>query len=210
MFLELIFKFSVYFLHFIHRVKSRLSVESTSTPLPGSQMQNHRSPVHTPTHSNLGEWSTCNLALTPSSIHSNGSCRTQTPNASPIHAELHTDINENSTHSRCPSSARSSQRRGHIWVQTEEAIPRPNFEPKNLLSLFEETTPWVKDCHLTFRGKVFFFFFTLKCEVKGTLCMNVPSSLLCWYELLLPFCNSPATASCIWKKKKIQAKGLNM
>ncbi|XP_073345932.1 membrane-associated tyrosine- and threonine-specific cdc2-inhibitory kinase [Pagrus major] len=126
---------------FSHRVKSRLSVESTSTPLPGSQMHNRRSPCHTPTLSNLGEWSSCNLALTPSSIHSNGSCRTLTPNASPIHAELHTDINENSTHSRCSSSARSSQRRGRIWVQTEEPLPRPNFEPKNLLSLFEETTP---------------------------------------------------------------------
>nr|CBN81397.1 Membrane-associated tyrosine-and threonine-specific cdc2-inhibitory kinase [Dicentrarchus labrax] len=71
------------------------------------------------------------------SIHSNGSCHKLTPSASPIHAELHTDtVNENSTHSRC-----SSQRRARNWVRTEEAVPRPNFEPKNLLSLFEETTP---------------------------------------------------------------------
>lgn len=127
---------------FSHRVKSRLSLESTSTPLPASPTHNHRSPAHTPTLSNLGDWSSCNLAQTPSSIHSNGSCRTLTPNASPIHTERHTDVtNENSTHSRHSSSAKSSQRRGRNWVRTEEALPRPNFEPKNLLSLFEETTP---------------------------------------------------------------------
>ncbi|XP_070783175.1 membrane-associated tyrosine- and threonine-specific cdc2-inhibitory kinase [Enoplosus armatus] len=125
---------------FSHRVRSRLSVDSTSTPLPVSASHNRRSPAHTPTHSNLGDWS-CNLAQTPSSIHSNGSCRTLTPRASPIHAELHTDIlNENSTHSRHSSSTKSSQRRGHNWVRTEDALPRLNFEPKNLLSLFEETT----------------------------------------------------------------------
>ncbi|XP_051272619.1 membrane-associated tyrosine- and threonine-specific cdc2-inhibitory kinase [Dicentrarchus labrax] len=122
---------------FSHRVKSRLSVESTSTPLPGSPTHNHQSPANTPTHSNLGDWFSCKLAQTPSSIHSNGSCHKLTPSASPIHAELHTDtVNENSTHSRC-----SSQRRARNWVRTEEAVPRPNFEPKNLLSLFEETTP---------------------------------------------------------------------
>lgn len=36
-----------------------------------------------------------------------------------------------------------------------------------------------KGLPFNFQGKGFFFFFTLKCEVKGTLCMNVPSSLLC-------------------------------
>ncbi|XP_045925106.1 membrane-associated tyrosine- and threonine-specific cdc2-inhibitory kinase isoform X1 [Micropterus dolomieu] len=125
---------------FSHRVKSRLSVESTSTPLPGSQTHNHRSPAHTPTHSNVGDWS-CNLAQTPSSIHSNGSCHILTPSASPIHAELHTGtMNKNSTHSQQSSSSKSSLQRGHNWLRTEEALPRPNFEPKNLLSLFEETT----------------------------------------------------------------------
>ncbi|XP_062299254.1 membrane-associated tyrosine- and threonine-specific cdc2-inhibitory kinase [Scomber scombrus] len=125
---------------FSHRVKSRLSLESTSTPLPGSPVHNYCSPAHTPAHSNLCDWSSCNLAPTPSSIHSNGSCRMLTPSASPIHAELHTDsMNENSTQSRRPSSAKSSQRRDHSWVRTEEAVPRPNFEPKNLLSLFEDT-----------------------------------------------------------------------
>ncbi|XP_041818854.1 membrane-associated tyrosine- and threonine-specific cdc2-inhibitory kinase [Chelmon rostratus] len=127
---------------FSNRVKSRLSMESTSTPLPGSQTHSHRSPYHTPTHSNLGDWSSCNLAQTPSSIHSNGSCHTLTPSASPMHTELHADItNENSTRSRYSSSAKSSQRRGRSCIQVEEALLRPNFEPKNLLSLFEETTP---------------------------------------------------------------------
>ncbi|XP_042363529.1 membrane-associated tyrosine- and threonine-specific cdc2-inhibitory kinase [Plectropomus leopardus] len=126
---------------FSHRVKSRLSAESTSTPLPGSPRHNHGSPAHTPTHSRLGDWSSCNLALTPSSIHSNGSCHTLTPSASPIHAELCPDsMNENSTQSRQSSSAKSSQRRARSWIRTEEPLPRPNFEPKNLLSLFEDTT----------------------------------------------------------------------
>lgn len=34
-----------------------------------------------------------------------------------------------------------------------------------------------KGLPFNFQGKVLFFF-TLKCEVKGTLCMNVPSLLL--------------------------------
>nr|XP_046232360.1 membrane-associated tyrosine- and threonine-specific cdc2-inhibitory kinase isoform X2 [Scatophagus argus] len=125
---------------FSHRVKSRLSMESTSTPLPGSPTRNHRSPAHT--RSSMCDWSSCSLAQTPSSIHSNGSCHTLTPSASPLPEELHADItNEKSTHGRLSSSAKSSQRRGRNWVQAEEALPRPNFEPKNLLSLFEETTP---------------------------------------------------------------------
>lgn len=119
-----------------HRVKSRLSVESTSTPLPGSPMRYHQSPAHTPTHSNLSGWFSCKLAQTPSSIHTNGSCRTLTPKVSPIHAELDADSFQ-SLHS---PSTKSSQRRGHNWVQVEEVVPpRPSLEPKNLLSLFEET-----------------------------------------------------------------------
>uniref|UniRef100_A0A3Q3CKD6 non-specific serine/threonine protein kinase n=1 Tax=Haplochromis burtoni TaxID=8153 RepID=A0A3Q3CKD6_HAPBU len=119
-----------------HRVKSRLSVESTSTPLPGSPMRYHQSPAHTPTHSNLSGWFSCKLAQTPSSIHTNGSCRTLTPKVSPIHVELDADPFQ-SLHS---PSTKSSQRRGRNWVQVEEAVPpRPSLEPKNLLSLFEET-----------------------------------------------------------------------
>ncbi|KAK5850820.1 hypothetical protein PBY51_001663 [Eleginops maclovinus] len=119
---------------FSHRV--RLSVESTSTPLPRSP---RRSPAHTPTLSNLGDWSSCNLAQTPSSIHSNGSCHTLTPSANFLHTELFAEsINENSTPSPHSVANKSSQRRS--WARTEEALPRPNFEPKNLLSLFEDTT----------------------------------------------------------------------
>uniref|UniRef100_A0A1A7WI75 non-specific serine/threonine protein kinase n=2 Tax=Iconisemion striatum TaxID=60296 RepID=A0A1A7WI75_9TELE len=114
---------------FSHRVKSRLSVESTSTPLSGSPIHNHRSPVHTPSHSSLGDWPSSNLALTPSSIHSNGSCHTLTPSTSPLHSERHTGS----------SSSKSSGRFGHNWIRTEESVPRSNFEPKNLLGLFEET-----------------------------------------------------------------------
>ncbi|XP_069547751.1 membrane-associated tyrosine- and threonine-specific cdc2-inhibitory kinase [Brachyistius frenatus] len=121
---------------FSNRIRSRLSVESTSTPLPGSPIHNYQSPAHTPTHSNLGDWFSCKGAQTPSSIHSNGSCHKLTPNASPIHTELHTG----SPTSLHPSPAKSSVQRGRNWVRTEEVLPRPGFEPKNLLSMFEETT----------------------------------------------------------------------
>ncbi|XP_039991129.1 membrane-associated tyrosine- and threonine-specific cdc2-inhibitory kinase isoform X2 [Xiphias gladius] len=125
---------------FSHRVKSRLSVESTSTPLPGSPTHIHPSPAHTPSCSDLGDWSSCNLAQTPSSIHSNGSCHTLTPSASPTHAELLSDsMNEKSMQSRHSSSTKSSQQHGRNWVRAEDAVPRSNFEPKNLLCLFEDT-----------------------------------------------------------------------
>ncbi|XP_029384023.1 membrane-associated tyrosine- and threonine-specific cdc2-inhibitory kinase [Echeneis naucrates] len=122
---------------FSRRVKSRLSVESTSTPLPGSPIHSHQSLAHTPTHSNLNDWCSCN---TPSSIHSNGSCHTLTPSASPIHAELHTDNMNEKAQSRHSASSKSSQKRSRNWVRADEALPRPSFEPKNLLSLFEDTT----------------------------------------------------------------------
>ncbi|PWA16667.1 hypothetical protein CCH79_00017483, partial [Gambusia affinis] len=65
------------------------------------------------------------------SSHLNGSCHKLTPNISPIRAERHPGS---------PSTA-SSERRRRGRVQVDEAAPpRPNFEPKNLLSLFEETT----------------------------------------------------------------------
>uniref|UniRef100_A0A3B4AMY1 non-specific serine/threonine protein kinase n=1 Tax=Periophthalmus magnuspinnatus TaxID=409849 RepID=A0A3B4AMY1_9GOBI len=69
-------------------------------------------PAHTPNHSVLREWPSCHLPLTPSSINSFNSCHDLSPNGSPIHTS----------------------------ILTEELLPRPNFEPKNLLSLFEETS----------------------------------------------------------------------
>lgn len=128
------------FLHVSHRIKSRLSVDSTSTPLQGSPTHNYRSAVSTPTRLDLDDWSSSNLAQTPSSIHSNGSCHTLAPSAGSIHSELHTDMNENNAHSCHSSSAKHSERRGCSRIQME-VLPRPNFEPKNLLSLFEEITP---------------------------------------------------------------------
>lgn len=134
-----IFLLNLFTFLLFHRIKSRLSMESTSTPLPRSPTHNRQSPASTPTSSILDDWHSYDLAQTPSSIHSNGSCHTLTPNASPIHAHHHTgDMKENSS---ChASSCKSSQRRDRNWVLTEEVLPRPNFEPKNLLSLFEETT----------------------------------------------------------------------
>ncbi|XP_029977421.1 membrane-associated tyrosine- and threonine-specific cdc2-inhibitory kinase [Sphaeramia orbicularis] len=127
--------------NFSHRLKTRLSMESTSTPLPDSPAR-HRSPPHTPNRSVSDDWLSCNLAQTPSSIHTNGSCYTMTPSASPIHTESHTDsVNKTSTSCRRSSSKKSVPRsgRGRNWVIAEKDFPRQNFEPKNLLNLFEET-----------------------------------------------------------------------
>lgn len=122
------------------RVKSRLFVESTSTPLPGSPLRNHQGPACTPTHLILSDGSSHDFVDTPSSIHSNGTCHTLTPNSIPVNTRLRSDfVNEEMANSKHSSSGRNSQRRGYNWIQSEEALPRPNFEPKNLLSLFEET-----------------------------------------------------------------------
>lgn len=115
---------------FSHRLNLRLSSESTSTPLPGSPPLYRRSPAPTPDRSVLREWPCSKLALTPSSIHSYNSCHDLTPNGSPAHT---------SKLSR-QSSAKSTGRSVRGWVSADDLLPRPNFEPKNLLSLFEETT----------------------------------------------------------------------
>ncbi|XP_062331448.1 membrane-associated tyrosine- and threonine-specific cdc2-inhibitory kinase [Osmerus eperlanus] len=113
---------------FSHRVKSRLSAGSTSTPLPAPPPQPPSTPphsrhLHTPTHS---------LTHTPSSIHSYGS---------PVSREPSLTL-EGCQDSPCqlhPSrSSRSSCRPGRNWV-IQEPLPRPSFEPKNLLSLFDDT-----------------------------------------------------------------------
>lgn len=134
---------------FFSRVKLMLSTESTSTPLPGSTLHHHRSRDCTPACLILSDSSSRDFVHTPSNIHSNGTHHTLTPNHSPVNARLRSDIvNEKLTSSRHSSSGKNSQRRGCNWIQTEEAIPGPNFEPKNLLSLFEETTQWIQGCQL--------------------------------------------------------------
>lgn len=55
-------------------------------------------------------------------------------------------MDENMANDRHLPPGKHSQQYGYDWILTEEALPRPNFEPKNLLSLFEETTPWLQDC----------------------------------------------------------------
>lgn len=107
-----------------------LSCKSTSTPLPGSPPLYTQSPAHTRNRSVLREWPPANLPLTPSSINSFDSCHDLTPHGSPIHT---------SRLSR-QSSAKSTGRSSRNWVRADELLPRPNFEPKNLLSLFDETT----------------------------------------------------------------------
>ncbi|XP_029954278.1 membrane-associated tyrosine- and threonine-specific cdc2-inhibitory kinase [Salarias fasciatus] len=115
---------------FSHRVRSRLSMGNSSTPVHGSPLSGHRSPARSPSHSDVSSWSSLKLARTPSSIHSNGSCCTLTPGGSPLLTQLQTG----------PSPARTLQRGRRRRLQTDEAEPRPGFEPKNLLSLFEETS----------------------------------------------------------------------
>lgn len=115
---------------FLYRVRSRLSMENSSTPIPDSPLNSHHSPAHTPAHSDVSSWSSLQLAWTPSSIHLNGSCCTLTPGGSPMLTELQTGS----------SPARSSLRCSRSRIQTDKPEPRPCFEPKNLLSLFEETS----------------------------------------------------------------------
>lgn len=107
----------------------RFSLESTSTPLPGSPPFCRGNPAHTPNCSVLREWTSSNLPLTPSSIDSYDSCHDLTPHGSSIHTPKLSR----------QSSAKSTGRSGRNWVRADELLPRPNFEPKNLLSLFEET-----------------------------------------------------------------------
>ncbi|XP_010902152.2 membrane-associated tyrosine- and threonine-specific cdc2-inhibitory kinase isoform X1 [Esox lucius] len=133
---------------FSHRLKSRLSVGSTSTPLPSSSppVFSQLSAAHTSTHS--GDIHTpsrsLNLAHTPSSIHSERSHHTLTASPSPIPldtgshrlCQLDRSMDTPSQHS---TSVNSAGRPVRNWVRSEP-LPRPSFEPKNLLSLFEETT----------------------------------------------------------------------
>lgn len=129
---------SVLFICFVcasNRVKSTLSMDKTSTPLPGSPSHDYHSPART----KPSDWSPSCAMLTPLSIRSNGSCDTLTPPLSPVLAEIPTNImNETSTHNSRPSSIKSSQRQRRNNTCTEEALLRPSLEPKNLLSLFEE------------------------------------------------------------------------
>ncbi|CAN9509214.1 unnamed protein product [Ophioblennius macclurei] len=110
---------------FPYRVRTRLSMENSSTPISTSKRYDRQSPARTPYHSDASM-----LTHTPSSIHSNGSCCTLTPGVDPLLADPQTS----------PSPAGSSLRSSRRRLQIDKAEPRPSFEPKNLLSLFEETS----------------------------------------------------------------------
>lgn len=125
-----------------YRVKSALSTENTSTPLPGSTSLHHRSRDCTPTRLILSDGSSRDFVHPPSSILSNGTYNTLTHTRSPVNTGLRSDaVNGKVANGGHSSPGGNSQRRGHNWIQMEEALPRPTFEPRNLLSLFEETTP---------------------------------------------------------------------
>ncbi|KAL1264112.1 hypothetical protein QQF64_004467 [Cirrhinus molitorella] len=92
---------------FTHRVQPRISVGSTSTPLPNTLIN----ATHTSMHSKHGH--------TPSSIYSSSSSSSQ----------------HSITDSPCS--------RERSWI-TAELADKSNFEPKNLLSLFDEATTEIK------------------------------------------------------------------
>lgn len=116
-------------------------MEATSTPLPDSPAH-RQSPTYTPNRSVSDDWLSCNLGQTPSSIHTNCSCYTTTPNASPIHRGSRThSMNKTSTSCQRSSSKKSvlPSNRDLDWAVADAYFRGPNFEPKNLLNLFEET-----------------------------------------------------------------------
>ncbi|XP_056152593.1 membrane-associated tyrosine- and threonine-specific cdc2-inhibitory kinase isoform X2 [Lampris incognitus] len=122
---------------FSHRVGSRLSVGSTSTPLPASQMHTHPSPPNTPSHLGLG--GSPSRSPAPSPIHSHRSWHNLSPTQSLIHSEPENPAPTScSTRTRRSSSKDSIKRRTCFWVKDEESVPLPGFEPRNLLGLFEE------------------------------------------------------------------------
>ncbi|KAI2658628.1 Membrane-associated tyrosine- and threonine-specific cdc2-inhibitory kinase [Labeo rohita] len=88
---------------FTHRAQARISVGSTSTPLPNT----HMNTTHTSVHSKHGH--------SPSSIYSSSSSSSQ----------------HSITDSPCS--------REKSWI-TAELSDKSTFEPKNLLSLFDEAT----------------------------------------------------------------------
>ncbi|KAL6474927.1 hypothetical protein MHYP_G00159670 [Metynnis hypsauchen] len=114
---------------FTHRIQARLSVGSTSTPLPNSSSLACDSLSHTPTRS---------LTHTPSSIHSNVSRHILpgSPSLSPIRLGSLTPHNRSADPQLLLDSPASSRSR-HSLAENEQ---RSGFEPKNLLSLFDETT----------------------------------------------------------------------
>ncbi|XP_072523603.1 membrane-associated tyrosine- and threonine-specific cdc2-inhibitory kinase [Salminus brasiliensis] len=115
---------------FTHRVQARLSVGSTSTPLQNSSALAHDSLTHTPTRS---------LIHTPSSIRTSSSRRTLvgTPSLSPIRLGSPARLNRSSDLQPLLSDSPASSRLLRSWAENEQ---KSGFEPKNLLSLFDETT----------------------------------------------------------------------
>ncbi|KAI4876870.1 hypothetical protein NFI96_020411 [Prochilodus magdalenae] len=114
---------------FTHRTQARLSVGSTSTPLPNSSALANDSLTHTPTRS---------LTYTPSSILSNSSRRTLagSPSVSPIRQGSPAPSNR-SVDLQLLSDSPASSRSHRSWAENEQ---KSGFEPKNLLNLFDETT----------------------------------------------------------------------
>jgi len=123
-------------LHFhflcLHLYRVQASLSVGSTSTP--LPNTHIDSTHTPTHSQR--------AHTPSRIHSSSS-------SSLIHH----------SYQRSPTDSPSSGRRS--WIPTDVS-DKSNFEPKNLLKLFDEATlesePWDVNARLLYSTKRMYYF----------------------------------------------------
>ncbi|KAM8876480.1 membrane-associated tyrosine- and threonine-specific cdc2-inhibitory kinase isoform 1-T4 [Synchiropus picturatus] len=107
---------------FLNRQLLPFRLDGTSTPLVGSSAP--KCPVHSPIRLNVPD-------LSPFHLSKHSSVLSLTPKSSP----------NNSLNDSCPRirrSCHSSQRR-RPWMLLEDDLPRSNFEPKNLMGLFQET-----------------------------------------------------------------------
>ncbi|KAM9816761.1 membrane-associated tyrosine- and threonine-specific cdc2-inhibitory kinase [Neosynchiropus ocellatus] len=110
---------------FLNRKLDPFLLDGTSTPLVGSSAP--KCPVHSPIRLNVPD-------MSPFHLSKHSRLLPLTPKSSPIH--------NNSLNDSCPRSrhsCRSSQRRSRAWMLLEDDLPRSNFEPKNLMGLFQET-----------------------------------------------------------------------
>ncbi|XP_023646832.1 membrane-associated tyrosine- and threonine-specific cdc2-inhibitory kinase [Paramormyrops kingsleyae] len=113
---------------FSQRVQSRLSLGSTSTPLPKVSSDSYHGATRTPRHSPVRSW---NITTTPNSSSSLNMTRTLMHSLSPSDGP-----SPNGTHDDPPLVNHSPIPK---WIRPD-SCPRTAFEPKNLLSMFDETS----------------------------------------------------------------------
>ncbi|KPP62787.1 membrane-associated tyrosine- and threonine-specific cdc2-inhibitory kinase-like [Scleropages formosus] len=114
------------------RLQSKLSLGSTSTPLPKISTPSQHTPPQTPRFTHSPMWSV---------THTPGSTRSSCSPSADVTALAHSM--SQSASSTCDDSPSKDLGSAHSpvlnWVRPEPCS-RPVFEPKNLLSLFDEAT----------------------------------------------------------------------